>query len=193
MDSNCVNNYLGHALRAKRWHGLHIHVCQKRQTGETCRSHCAQLMRRLRKDPAPQVLDMRKRFRRVMVSTETYISRCSNTLRHHSAWNKESISLPKRTHREAQGKLTLGLLPSTLSAGGREEGRNQDRKCLSFYLITVEAIDFSSLVESQGEGTMTRILDKWSGHRNFRSDTTPGTHQILQIIHTLFPSPVKGG
>lgn len=151
MDSNCVNNYLGHALRAKRWHGLHIHVCQKRQTGETCRSHSAQLMRRLHKAPAPQVLGMRKRFGRVMVGTETYISRCSDTLRHHSAWSKESISLPKRAHREAQVKVRLWLLPSTLSAGGGEEGRNQDRKCLSFYLITVDAIDSSSLVESQGK------------------------------------------
>lgn len=151
MDSNCVNNYLGHALRAKRWHGLHIHVCQKRQAGETRRGHCAQLMRRLRKDPAPQVLGTRKRFRRVMGGPETYISRCSHTLRHHSARSKESISLPKRTPWEAWVKVKLCLLPSTLSAGGGEEGRNQDRKCLRFYLITVDAIDSSSLVESQGK------------------------------------------
>lgn len=149
MDSNCVNNYLGHALWAKRWHGLHIHVCQKRQTGETCRSHRAQLIRGLYKDPAPQVSGMRKRFRRViMAGTETYISRCSNTSRHHSACGKESITLPKRTHRGGQVRLKVWLLPPTLSAGG-EEGGNQDRKCLCFYWITVEATDFSSLVESQ--------------------------------------------
>lgn len=151
MDSNCVNNYLGHALWAKRWHGLHIHVCQKRQTGETCRSHRAQLIRGLHKDPAPQVSGMRKRFRRVMAGTETYISRCSNTSRHHSACGKESITLPKRTHRGRQVRLKVWLLPPMLSAGGGEEGGNQDRKGLSFCLIAVEATDFSSLVESQGK------------------------------------------
>lgn len=57
--------------------------------------------------------------------------------------------------REPPGKhgwnWSWSLLPSTLPAGGGEEGRNQDRKCLRFYLITVDAIDSSSLVESQGK------------------------------------------
>lgn len=133
MDSNCVNNYLGHALRAKRWHGLHIHVCQKRQAGETRRGHCAQLMRRLRKDPAPQVLGTRKRFRRVMGGPETYISRCSHTLRHHSARSKESISLPKRTPWEARVKLKLK--PPTIHViSWRRRGREKSGQKVSTFL-----------------------------------------------------------
>lgn len=44
MDSNCVNNCLGHALRAKCWHSFRARACQKRQAGKTWESHCAQLI-----------------------------------------------------------------------------------------------------------------------------------------------------
>lgn len=64
MDSNCVNNYLGHALRAKCWHSLHIHACQKRQTRRTWKSLCAQLIQRLHKDLLHRSQGWKKRFRR---------------------------------------------------------------------------------------------------------------------------------
>lgn len=33
MDSNCVNNYLGHAPQAKCWHSLHIPAARKGRQG----------------------------------------------------------------------------------------------------------------------------------------------------------------
>lgn len=160
MDSNCVNNYLGHALRAKCWHGLHIHVCQKRQTGKTWKSHCAQLIRRLQKDPTPQVPGMKKRFRRVMVGPERYIRCCTTLLGTILHWARDKSCC----QREPTGK-------------GRWEGRcNSYHLCSSWWRrgrVKSGQKGSKSLSEQGGsnwlevfggqpgsEGMMTKILRK---------------------------------
>lgn len=139
MDSNCVNNYLGHVLRAKCWHSLHTQACQKRQAGKTWTSHCAQLIQRLHKDPAPQVSGMKSRFRRVIFGMEMCISCFGNTFRHCSAlcWNKSHYRGKKNPTKEGNAKKTYrcGSHYLCCPAGGGWGGEDSTERS---HLITVK-------------------------------------------------------
>lgn len=135
MDSNCVNNYLGHALRAKCWHSLHIHACQKRQTRRTWKSLCAQLIQRLHKDLLHRSQGWKKRFKRSWLAQKcAYVAatRLSGIILHVAGQNLRARETPQGR----PGRLKVWLQPPLLPAWWWTGKRNQHGS----YLITVEII-----------------------------------------------------
>lgn len=146
MDSNRVNNYLGHVLRAKCWHSLHVQACQKRQTGETWKSHCAQLIWRLHKDSVPQVSGMKKRGLEGSCSAWKCVQVVAATLAglilHFAGINLVAKENPPR---KGTGGRRCGSHNLRCPAGRGKGGKvSTDSCCLS----SVAGIDFRCLVET---------------------------------------------
>lgn len=160
MDSNCVNNYLGHALRAKCWHSSHIRGCQKRQAGKAWKSHGTQLIRSPHQAPAPQVLERQKGLegsRLAWKCTEVVVAILVGIIQHlaRAEWRTPPASQkPQKRAGETKGGAPV---PTFIESLGRGQVHTE-----SFYQLTLGGESLSLVLwwRVRKEGTVRRLSHK---------------------------------